>query len=303
MTGSASKVAALIGAGTVAMLVLSACGPTENGPVIGTPATGSVAVANAASSGAMAAFEQQLVDELNQAAQTQSDHESTQISAEVNALANDHTLILAEQVDQLKQIGAAQVAKREATLSSLRRDIDSHARLGSSQVAALLAVVDGVQGQLQSLGAKIAGDSLVDVLRSDVLSVDTSTRVYGLIDPMVHIALAADVVINEAGSLASHRSTLAGEAAARSTLNSPREAFLLAELGSQVSQLQAAAETVVSQVLQLRPGGYPGNASTLQALKSDLVSAQTGPAATAGQTVAELTTCLSDDTASPPTAC
>ena len=301
MAGSASRTTALAGVVTGMALAVVGCGPSENQPIIGTPATASLPVSSTATSQALGAFEQQLVDQLNQADQTQSISDSTQITAEVNALANNHTLIIAEQIDALQQIGAAAVAKREATLGALSSEVRA-AHLSSGQMSAILAVVDGIQAQLQALGAKIAGDGLADVLRSDVLSVDTSTRVYGLIDPMVHIAIGADRVSAEAASLANRTSSLGGRLSGRS-LNYARETWLLSEVERQVSQVSSVSDSVVSQVLQLSPGGYPANTGTIQTLKNQLVGAESGPAAAAGEELAQVNSCLADDAASPATAC
>jgi hypothetical protein len=301
MAGLASKLTALAGAAVVA-LSLGACGSAANDPVIGRPPTASLPAAPTSTDQAVSAYELALVNQLNQADQTQGSYEAGQISAEVNALANDHTLILAEQIDKLKSLGASAISRRETELATLSDDVRSNAHLSSSESATLLGLTGGVEAHLQALGSKIEADSLIDVLRADVLSIDASTRVSGLIEPMVHLALGAGDVGAVAGSLAQQEATLAAEARS-SRFNAAKESFLLAEISNEVSQLQSVVSAVLAQDLQLTPGGYPGNTATLQTLKNDLLGSESGPAANAEQELAQVATCFADDVATPAVAC
>jgi hypothetical protein len=303
MKYSGSRLTALAGAGVVICFAASACGATANGPVIGQPAKTTVAPVVGSANSALSAYEQALASELNLASQTGSDGQSTQLNAALTALDNFHTLITAEQMGSLKELGKTEVDKREAALSTLVGDVQSHPHLTSAQITTLFTLIDGVQAELQALGAKIANDSLPDVLRSDVLHVDGSTRVYGLVEPMVHIALAADDVEVLASSLVAQAFRLSGEVSYGSRLNAAQERSLLADANSQIGQMRSVAGSVLSQDLVLTPASYPGSSSMLTSLKSDLLGVQQGPAVQAQLELGEVTTCMADDVASPAIAC
>ncbi len=301
MTGMGLRTAAWLGAMASAAVALAACGTTEYGPVIGTPAVASPPLPVASTNQAVDALEQRLVSELNQIDLTPSDGEPTQITAEINALMNDHTLIVAEQMDSLRRLGAGAVAERQKVLDRLIGDIQS-ARLGSSQAAALLSLVHDVQHQLQAVGAKIATDSLEDVLLQDVRSVDPSTRVGGLIDPLVHVGIGAGIMSVEASSIAGRAANL-GRALTSSAANYSTEKALLARVESQASAMQSTARALFSQVLQLTPAGYPANVGQLQALKGEELGTENGPASSARAELSQITTCMADDGSSPPRTC
>ena len=190
-----------------AILLLAACGEFENGPVIGNPAQATPS-SNIGSSLSLAGLQQELADQLSQVEATQTDPGSGPLASEVSALINDQALLASERIADLQQLGHNEAVTLEGDLSSLIGDVQDASGLTSGEQASIEGVIYQIRDQLQALDAKIAADTLVDVLRTDVLSVDSSTRVAGLIEPMVHIALAAGDLLNQARNLSTQASRL-----------------------------------------------------------------------------------------------
>jgi hypothetical protein len=151
-----------------------------------------------------------------------------------------------------------------------------------------------VYAQLQSLDAKITADTLVDVLRTDVLSVDSSTRVEGLIVPAVHAALGADSLLVAANVLGTQASSLSTRIEANVGVNQAAESQMLGNLQGDIASMNSTGTSVAARALALSPSGYPGNQGELASLKSELSASSSLP--TWGhQDVTSISTCLADD--------
>ena len=189
----------------------------------------------------------------------------------------------------------------EADLSSLTGAVEDTAGLSSAQAGAIEYVIRQVDDQLQSLDAKIATDTLVDVLRTDVLSVDSSTRVEGLIAPQVHIALGADSLLAAAALLTDQYTSLNKRVQANIGLNEitnqTTEGTLLNDLLGDISSMNSIGSSVAAQALALSPSGYPGNQGEMDTLKSELSSANSGVATAGHQDATAIGNCLTADQA------
>ncbi len=125
---------------------------------------------------------------------------------ELNALTSKSGATQAEAFGSLINTGSNQIAKRERIINALISDVETNSASsgflhgvtvnGVSLSHSLIALLDGVDGQLQAIASHIAGDTLVDQLRADIVSIGASTRVYGLIEPMVHLVLAGGAELN-----------------------------------------------------------------------------------------------------------
>jgi hypothetical protein len=291
-----------IGVTVGAILLLAACGESESGPVIGDPAQ--AAPSSAAGSGlSLAGLQQELADQLSQVEATQSDPGSGPLASEVDALINDQALLASERVADLQQLGHNEAVTLEGDLSSLIGDVQDDPALNGGERASIDDVIYQTRDQLQALDAKIAADTLVDVLRTDVLSVDSSTRVSGLIEPMVHLAIGAGDLLGQAQTLTTHASSLNSQIRSQAGLNEGQETQLIADLNNQVATMQTTGNEVFATALGLTPAGYPGNQSTLNSLKSELTAVEGGAALAGREDAANISTCLGDDTLSPPQTC
>jgi hypothetical protein len=271
------------GAGLCVAFALSACGVTASGPVIGVPQPVQVSESSASASDALAAFQNFLDNQLSQAVATVSGSDGVQLAAEVNALANDASLIGAERVDALRALGEHAASTREAVVERLIGDVQADSKLAGTSVAGsdvgqtLIARLEAVRAQLEALAARIAGDSLTDVLRADVVSVGSSSRVYGLVSPVTHIVIAAGDTLHAANSLDQQNQQLVTQiaAGAASDPNYLTELKLSNNLQSAINTTRAVAGTAIQQVESLRPSDG-ASAQTLSSQRLAL-SALTGP--------------------------
>jgi hypothetical protein len=262
----------------IACVALAACAPTSLGPILVAPATAAPAI-SVNGWDLIAAVEQSINSELAAVSASPSTDEAQPIELELNALNNDASLILAEQFTSIQAVGARQASKREQVVSSLLGDVDSNAYVGGAMIAGetlkqrLVSFLDGVNAQLTALSSKIASDQLIDVLRSDVISVAASTRVYGLVEPMVHLSLAAGDEMYALNRIASQAAQLQSRVAALSPSNPAAAAARshLQDLDTALNDARTAVTADVQAVLALTPSGFPGNRSIIQQARASLV--------------------------------
>ena len=282
----------LFSASVGAMLMMVACGGTENGPIIGTPPTANLSVANSRPS--LTQLEQDITNQLGAADVAAGDTQLSQLTGQADALVNDHSLLLAERIASLKQLGSSQISARESELQALSGDVRGSG-LSSSQEYNVESVINQTEGELQSLGAKIAADTLIDVLRGDVLSIEIDSRVEGLVAPVVHIALSGYLLVNQAANLSGEASTLNSQIQSGNGLNIATEEQLLSSLEGDLGPMRSTGSSVAYQVLQQTPAGYPNNKSTLSSLKSEVNSVEAGDALPAQQAASQIKVCISYD--------
>ena len=302
MFRSAPGTATLAGLSAAAMVLLAGCGGAANGPVIGTPAEAAPSAPGASASLTLAVLQQQLSGQLSAVGETGSDPEFTQFTSEVDALLNDQALLGSERFSSLQQLGTNEATKLEGELGSLIDEVESDSALTSEERFQIEEVIHSVDDELQALSAKIAADTLVDVLRNDVLNVDNSTLVDAVVEPVVHIAMGAGDVLSEAALISGQEQNLGRQISPTST-NQATESQYLSDIQSDVGAMNSTGNAVFSQVLQITPAGYPGNQAALTTLKADLTNVENGAAASGHSDVSALQTCLSDDTMSPPQTC
>lgn len=181
----------LVGVASVA--ILAGCGVSMNGAVIGLPPTVAPGAVLRATHPGARVDHQSLLDELNQAAATQGDRAAQQLQAEFGALTNDHTLIAAEKIGVLRQFGASQISVRQSLITELIADVQSRHHLSAGQRSTVVSNLQAVSAHLTSLGIVIAQDTLVDRLRTDITSIASSMQIYGLVQPVNHLAAAAEI--------------------------------------------------------------------------------------------------------------
>jgi hypothetical protein len=233
---------------------------------------------------------------LNDASATQGTADGV-LQSQVNALASDGSLIASERMSALKALGAQAVSRRIAAVQTLISAVQGDPLLTGTSVGGqdvkqiLLARLLGVQGQLQALGAKIANDSLGDVLRADVSAVATSSRVYGLVSPVTHIAIAAGDVLHTANALDQQAQQIFSQITTGSSgdANYPAELNLYNQLQSAIHTARTVGSTAVQQVESLKPSSA-SSTSTLAAQRLALaaLNAPTGALSSAGSDINQI---------------
>ncbi len=121
-------------------------------------------------------------------------------------------------------------------------------------------MLQSVNGQLEALVGSISSATLTDVVRADVTSLNASTRVYGLVEPQVHLALAGGDMLAELNDLAGQAKSLAASvAAAGSTdLTYAKDLALTQDLNRQISAAEGALKSVPQPCAVLDGRRLPG---------------------------------------------
>jgi hypothetical protein len=277
-----ARFSSLIATATAVGFLLAGCSATAGNAIVGIPASAPPAYTQAGNT-IDSAIDQAVQAELAAANALQSDGAPSGVLVEINALTSVNALIRDEAFTSLKTTGANEITKRQGYVNTLIGDVRSDAYLsgitlsGRSLSATLLSMLYGVKAQLDGLAAKIAYDSLPDVLRSDVTSIGPSTRVAGLILPMTHLAIAGGGELRELNDLAARyqqlRSAVAGVAG--SNPNHSLEIARLADLSASIAVARQIVESEVRAVMSLSPSGFPSNKATVTAVRNALVYLRT----------------------------
>jgi hypothetical protein len=261
---------------TVAGMLLAGCSSSTTA-VIGVPPSSSPVNEQPVNS-IDAAVNAVIASQLAQANENQSDGQPAQAQVELDALTSVNALIRAEAFTSLQATGAKEIAKREGIINTLVSAVQANKYLngvdpaGRSLSASLLSILSGVESQLQALGAQIASDLLPNVLRSDVLSIATSTRVGGIYDPMTHLAIAGGDELYELGLLSNQEQQLAREVAAQTGgPNYAAETERLNDLESSITSARATIDSALAAVMSLTPASYPGSTTTIVNVRSALI--------------------------------
>jgi hypothetical protein len=252
MKGLISKCSGAV-AGIATVAVLAGCGATMNGAVLGIPPTGAPGAVLSATDPAIGAFQQNLVNELNLVAATGGARESQLLQAEFNALANNHSLIGFEKIVALQKFGDAQIASREQAIAADISTVQALQHISGAQRAALISNLQAVNSRLSALGAQIAQTAFVDMLRTETLSIATTSNVNGTVAPIVHLASAADSMLAEA-SLLAQRGQQFNAAIVQNASTDPNHGLEVAafqDLQRSVSAMSYTAYTALNAVIPL----------------------------------------------------
>ena len=144
----------------------------------------------------LAGLEQAITNELNAVNATQSANETPESLIELQALNNPASLLKAENFQRLQALGANAAKKRELVVQALIAEVQGDRFLAKVTVGGrnlsgwMVSILNGVNSQLGALTSSLSTVGLTDQVRADIISINASTRVYGLIEPMMHLALA-----------------------------------------------------------------------------------------------------------------
>ena len=215
----------------------------------------------------LAGLQAAITNELNLVNSTQTDSESPGVLIELEALQSVPNIIRADQFASLQTVGGNQTAKREKVVYALIADAQNNRYLagvdvnGSSLSRRLVSFLDGVNSKLAGFGEPDRRGA--DARRApsrDRRAWATSTRVYGLVEPMVHLAIAGGVVLAEVNTLAATQQQLASRVAAGAATdpNYAQETARLRDLSVQINTARERANAAVSAVLAPDSRRVPG---------------------------------------------
>ena len=279
MGRSVSRFSLLLGSAVAAGSLLAGCASEVPGPaVIVAPAAAAVAVPAASSSDFLAGLEQAVSSELSAINSTESDNEPPEVLVELNALNNEGSLIEAENFASLITTAANQISKRERLVNALTVVVNGSAYLNGVDVngtplsSLILALLGGVDTQLESQASSVDSAALADQLRAVILSIGPSTRVLGLVQPVVHLAIAAGEEVQAADFLQAQYLVLNQKSNLfKKAQNYQAEQTQLGYLEADIVTATKTATADAEAVLALTPAGYPGNKATILNVRAQLL--------------------------------
>ena len=251
----------VVGATAAGMLITGRA--SGNATVIGVPPS-STPVNQQPVNSIDAAVNAAIASELAQANENQSDGQPAESQVELDGLNSVNAVIRAEAFSTLQATGAKQISKREGIINTLvdavrGEQVSERGRPRGPQPLCL-AAVDSDRRQRPAPGARSADRvrMLPDVLRSDVLSIATSTRVGGIYDPMTHLALAGGDELYELELLSSQEQQLAGEVAAAGRLSESLRRGSAAQRSRFSDRVgKGTIDSALGAVMSLTPASYP----------------------------------------------
>ena len=277
MGRSLSRFSILVGSAVAVGSLIAGCASNVPGaPVIGVPAAAQPAAASP-SGDLLAGLEQAVANELTAIDTTQTDNEPPGVLIELNALTSESALLQAETFTSLQTTGTNEIVKRERIVNALSTDVTSASYLqgvtinGTSVAGSILAMLGGVNNQLQSQASSIDSATLIDALRGVILSIGPATRVLGLVEPQVHLAIAGGEELNGVSLLESQYAILARKVSHyTSSAGYAQETQFLSDLASNIAFVRSSATRDVQAVLSLTPAAYPGNKATILSVRAQL---------------------------------
>ena len=141
---------------------------------------------------------------------------------------------------------------------------------------------------------------MIDALRSVILSIGPSTRVFGLVEPSVHLVIAGGEELNAANVLENQYQSLARKVLDHHLgSNVAVETQRLEDLATQIAAVRSSATADVKAILALTPAGFPGNKSTILNVRAQLAQLRSplGPLNTGVGDVNEIDNLLSQHAA------
>lgn len=179
-------------------------------------------------------------------------------------------------VDRLKDKANREIDRRIAGLNRLIDLINRIKHLTDSQKNDLKSQVQSQIDSLNTLKTKIAGDTDIATLRTDVQSIVKSYRIYALFIPKAYIIVHADRLLNIADEMNQISTKLQSRIdSAKSAGNDTSAAqTLMTDRAAKIADAITQAQNAIKAVMPLTPDGFPGNKTTLQSARTMLQTAR-----------------------------
>ena len=199
------------------------------------------------------------------------------LTATAPAVAGPRTVgMTAARMAYLKARGHLAIQARLNELDRLSALVSDAKHLTDTDRSALTSKLSSDRTGLQSLDSKIQADTDATTLRSDLESIVTAYRIYVLVAPQVHIAIAADRVsaFIALGNTIAAKIQSKIDAAKASGKNVAAAQAALNDMKRQLQRAASAISGVADEVIALTPSGYPGNRTTLESDRDKVLAAR-----------------------------
>jgi hypothetical protein len=178
-----------------------------------------------------------------------------------------------ERLQQLQNLGQLKVYSRLANIASLRAEVVNDQTMTYGQKGTVTAILDQSAAGLYGILARINKDRMVDQARADVTAV-ALFRVNGLLEPQVHLLIAAYQLQQLSVSYAAQRAALQREINIQQLTNpsvAPAQAATNA-MAAQISAMLAIGQNTAAALVRLSAADYPGNRYALLSARQTLLA-------------------------------
>jgi hypothetical protein len=184
-----------------------------------------------------------------------------------------------ERLQQLQSIGQIEVASRLTRIANLRAEAVGDQNMTWGQKSNVTAILDRSAAGLGNLLARINRDRMSDQARADVTAI-ALFRVRGLLDPQIHLLIAAYDMQQLAVTYGNQRAALQREINAQQLTNpnlAPAQA-VVNDMASEINVMLALGQNAAGVLAGLRSADYPGNRGALLSARQTLLSGQSAGA-------------------------
>ena len=173
-----------------------------------------------------------------------------------------------------QQLEAA-LAGRVTVLGSLSGDVQAAAGLTAADRATLTTTLSTTTAGIGALVLKAPTDTTCVALRQDARSMVQSYRVYAVVAPQAHLAIAGDTADGVEATLAADEPAIQGAiaTAGKEGINTAAAQASFADLQAQVTAAQGATGGVPATVLAQTPASYPGSSPVFVAARDGVRTA------------------------------
>lgn len=179
---------------------------------------------------------------------------------------------LATRIETGKNRANQEIDRRITALTNLKTRINAMARVSTSEKANLTSSIQSQIDILTSLKTKIATDTDLATLKTDIKSITNSYRIFMLIIPQGHIAATADAINTTADSMSAFETKLQTRLTSAQTAGKDTTALtaLIADMTAKIASAKVDAQAAVDLTANLKPDNGDNAVMQLnnQALKS-----------------------------------
>lgn len=180
----------------------------------------------------------------------------------------------ATRMEAIKANATREIDRRIALLNQDISRINAMQKLSDAQKASLVATAQTNITNLTTLKAKIAADTDIETLKTDVKSITQSYRIFALVHPQGRIIAAADRILATADNLVTVQGKLQVRITAAQTAGKDVTAMntAMAEISAKSADAKTQAQNAITLVAALTPD--QGNQTMSQSNKTALTNAQ-----------------------------
>ncbi len=196
---------------------------------------------------------------------------SVKMTDKAQARAEAKAALEAKRNEQIKSRADAEIDRRVAGLQKQSAQINAMVKVSATQKTDLTTAINAQVTALQTLKAKIDGDTDQTTLKTDTKSITDSYRIYMLVMPETQITAAADRLLTIVDSLTTLSTKLQAKITEAQTAGKDVTSAqaTLADFNAKAADAQAQAQAAISSLTGLTPdqGDKTKMAANDQALK------------------------------------